>query len=434
MTPKRDVAIVGMGYVGLTLAVTLASLGFRVLGCERQPQVVRQLREGRSHIFEPGVEDALRAQLGTNLTIDTDLPKGFSGIVIISVSTPVGADHAPDLGSLRAAIKTVAETIADGALVMVRSTVPVGTGRKEVLPVLREHLGKVYLASCPERTIQGRALSELRELPQVVGGLDDTSTGMAVEFWQQVTRRVIPVSSLEAAEMIKLINNSHTDLIYSFGNEVAMMAQGLGLDPMELIKGASLDYPRPDLARPGFVAGPCMTKDPYILMSSLDGSGYMPQLVLGARETNEALPARVARHFIDSLEKFAGGPGGAKVLICGFAYKGWPITDDVRGTPTVPILDVLGKYPLTLYGHDYLVPAETISAYGVVPVEDVCQGVAGARGVMFVNEHPEYRSLQISGLARLMEKPAVVYDCWRMFEPESAESVPGIHYSGIGYG
>ena len=434
MAQKQEVAIVGMGYVGLTLAVTLADLGFRVWGCEREPKVVSQLNEGRSHIFEPGVDQVLQARLGSNLSVDTHLPQGFSGVVVVCVSTPVGPDNTPDLTNLRSAVRSVAEAIGDGALVIVRSTVPVGTCRGEVLPVLREQRRDVHLASCPERTIQGQALRELRELPQVVGGLDEDSARMAVEFWQQVSGRVVPVSSLEAAEMVKLINNCHTDLVYSYGNEVAMMAQQVGLDPMELIRAANVDYPRPDLARPGFVAGPCMSKDSYILLSSFNGAGYKPELVAGARKTNGSLPRTVALHFIETMNRHAGGVEGAKVLVCGFAYKGRPVTDDVRGTPTLPILEVLNEYPLRIYGHDYLVPAETISSWGASPVEDPRQGFEGARGVMFVNEHPDYQELPISELSAAMESPAVLYDCWRMYDSQKMEALRGIHYAGIGYG
>ena len=435
MTYKPEVAIVGMGYVGLTLAATLADLGIRVWGYERQEEVARHLNNGRPPLFEPGVEEVLQRRIGDTLTVETHMPPGFSGVTIICVSTPFSPeDHAPDLRNLKAAVQSVAESTADGAPVMVRSTVPVGTCRRLALPILQRTHRRVRLTCCPERTIQGRALEELRQLPQVIGGLDGASTDVALEFWQRVTPRVIPLSSLEAAEMVKLINNSHTDVLYSFGNEVAMIAHRLGLDPMELIKAANLDYPRPDLARPGFVAGPCMTKDPYLLLSSLHEQSYVAGLVRSARILNESLPDTVARHFVTSLEEVAGSIDGAKVFICGFAYKGFPPTDDIRGTPALPIVNVLREQGLRLVGHDYLVPADGIAAFGVTPLQDVHEGFEGARGVLFINEHPDYRRLDISQVAGAMQPPAVLYDCWRMFDARTVESAPGVHYRGIGYG
>ena len=144
----------------------------------------------------------------------------------------------------------------------------------------------------PERTIQGQALRELVELPQVVGGLDAASTDTVAGVFAELARRVVPVSSLEAAEMVKLANNCHTDLIYAFGNEIALIAERHGLDPLEVIRAANLDYPRPDLAKPGYVGGGCLSKDPYIMISS--AGDREPFLVGRARELNEFLPGHVA--------------------------------------------------------------------------------------------------------------------------------------------
>ena len=430
---RPEVIVVGLGYVGLTLAAALADQGCRVWGYERQPQVVAQLQSGRSHLYEPGLEDILKATVGSNLTVATHLPDRFRGVVVICVSTPVGSDQTPDFQNLQSAAEAVSRIVEDGALVIVRSTVGVGTTRKLVLPVLREHGRKVYLAFAPERTIQGRALQELRELPQVVGGVDQDSTDLAAEFFTQLTTTVVRVSSLEAAEMVKLVNNSHTDVLYSFGNEIAMMAQRLGLDPLEVIGAANLEYPRPDLARPGFVAGPCLTKDPYLLISAMRDHGYTPELVAAPRRLNESLPATVAHHFLQSLAAARSVVDRHRVLICGFAYKGYPVTDDLRGTPVGPLLDVLGNCDLELLGHDYMVGPEAIARFGVTPVANVAEGMAGAHGVILMNEHPAYRKLDMAELAKAMERPAVIYDCWRLYDPREVEAIPGVHYKSIGY-
>src|SRR5439155_1107114 len=161
--------------------------------------------------------------------------------------------------------------------------------------------------------------------------------------------------SLEAAEAVKLVNNCHTDLIYSFGNEVAPFAERLTLDPLELIRAANVDYPRPDLARPGFVGGGCLSKDPYILIASSIAAGYEPWLVARARGLNEYLPLHVARRFVELIRETRGAVAGGRVLLLGFAYKGWPPTDDMRGAAVLPILDVLRTEGLALHGHDFLV-------------------------------------------------------------------------------
>lgn len=428
-----DVIVVGMGYVGLTLATTLANLGIKVWGYERSEVVAEYLNTGRSHIFEPDIEEVLKKHIGINLAVETELPESFSGTAIICVSTPVGKDNKPDLRNLKSASASIASLVTDGSQVIVRSTVPVGTCRTVVLSEFQALGKQVHLSCCPERTIQGRALRELRELPQIVGGIDEPSTAQAVTFWEKVTRRVVPVSSIEAAEMVKLVNNCHTDLIYSYGNEVAMIADHAGLDPLEVIRAANLDYPRPDLARPGFVAGPCMSKDAYLLISSSDASGYLPELVLAARRTNERLPEQVVQQFISKLESLTDALDGVKIMVCGFAYKGIPITDDVRGTPTAQIMEELSKYPVKIVGHDFMVPSDVISSFGAAPVDSLSQGFDGAQAVLFVNEHPDYQSLDMHSLIEGMNHPALIYDCWRIFDSKSLHTIPGVHYAGIGY-
>jgi len=426
------VGVVGLGYVGLTLAVTLAKKGFTVFGADRVPRVVEALAAGRPHLFEPGVEEAWRAFLGERLHVATALPRAPLDAVVLCVSTPVeSATHAPDLEGLRAAARAVAEGCAPDTLVIVRSTVPVGASRGVVLPELLARWGRARLAFCPERTIQGQALRELEQLPQVVGGLDDASAEAAAALFARVTPRVVRVSSLEAAELVKLVNNCHTDLIYSFGNEVALLAERAGLDPLEVIRAANVDYPRPDLSRPGYVGGGCLSKDPYILLASGKALGHEPWLVGRARALNEYLPLHVARHFLALLGQARGGVDGARVALLGFAYKGWPPTDDMRGAPVLAMLEVFRETRLTLVGHDFLVAPQIIRDLGVEPrpLEHVFDG---ADGVLVVTDHPEYAKLDLGAALAQLRRPALVYDSWRILD-EAAVRAAGIRYAAIGY-
>jgi UDP-N-acetyl-D-mannosaminuronic acid dehydrogenase len=430
----NGVAVVGLGYVGVTLAVALSRKGLTVWGYDREPVVVEALAAGRLHLHEPGVAEGLREFLGTRLHVAATLPREAVEVAVLCVSTPVNpGTREPELGNLRAAAQAVAEACPPRTLVVVRSTVPVGGTRGVVLPELLARWGRARLAFCPERTIQGQALRELEELPQVVGGLDAESCDGAAAFFRRLTPRVVPVSSLEAAELVKLVNNCHTDLIYSFGNEVALMAERLGLDPLEVIGAANVDYPRPDLSRPGFVGGGCLTKDPYILLSSSRSAGYEPWLVGRARGLNEYLPAHVARRFLALLRETRGGVEGARVLLLGFAYKGWPPTDDMRGSPVLPMLEALRAEGLTLLGHDSLVSPEVLKALGVTPCAPE-EGFAGSDGVLVITNHPEYAKLDLPRLLGTLRKPALVFDCWRILDEGVLRGAGQVRYAGIGYG
>jgi len=203
-----SVGVIGLGYVGLTLAVSLARKGFTVHGVDTAPAVLDALRARRAHLFEPGVEEAVRELMGDRLHAGPALPERGVDAAVLCVSTPVNeGSHAPELENLRRAARHVAERCGPDTLVVVRSTVPVGGTRAVVLPELAARWPRPRLAFAPERTIQGQALRELTELPQVVGGVDAASRDAAGELFGRLTSSIVPVGSLEAAELVKLANN-----------------------------------------------------------------------------------------------------------------------------------------------------------------------------------------------------------------------------------
>ncbi|WP_326559727.1 nucleotide sugar dehydrogenase [Micromonospora sp. NBC_01796] len=427
----RKIGVVGLGYVGLTLAAALARKGYEVHGVDTSPAVRDALRQGRVHLFEPGIEEVFAEAVGRTVFVHTDLPADVD-VAVISVSTPVDDDtRQPDLTNLAAAAEHVAARCGPDTLVVVRSTVPVGTSRRVVLPVLLAAWGRARLVMAPERTIQGQALRELVELPQVVGGLDEESGRAGAEFFGGLATQVVPVSSLEAAELVKLSNNCHTDLIYSFGNELALIAERHGLDPLEVIGAANLDYPRPDLSRPGYVGGGCLSKDPYIMIDSAGGEPG-PFLVGAARRLNEYLPLHVANRVVELLRQIRGGTIGARLAVLGWAYKGWPPTDDMRGTPIATMMPVFRSAGLTVVGHDPMVPDEVIHRYGGEPTS-IDKAFSDADAVLVINDHPDYRAIRVDTLlAGGGPRPALVYDSWRILD-ESAITAAGVRYAGIGY-
>jgi UDP-N-acetyl-D-mannosaminuronic acid dehydrogenase len=421
------IGIIGMGYVGLTLTAAMARKGFRVYGVDVQPSVVESLSNGKPHIFEPGVTEAFTELIGDTITVAHELPDEPVDAAIICVSTPVDeATHEPYLKNLAAAAEHVVQRCTADTLVVVRSTVPVGTSRSIVLPILLEAWGSARLVMAPERTIQGQALRELVELPQVVGGLDDESLQHGLGLFGGLANQLVPVSNLETAELVKLTNNCHTDVIYSFGNEIAMLTERLGLDPLEVIRATNLDYPRPDIAKPGYVGGGCLSKDPYIMLSSGVRAGHEPRLIGAARRLNEELPVHVAERMAALMQE----TGGKTITVLGWAYKGTPPTDDMRGTPIETMMPVFERAGIRVLGHDPLVTPEVIQKYGGEPV-DLGGGFRAADAVLVITDHPDYRALDIkAALAGTQVK--VVYDSWRILDA-AAVTEQGVRYAGLGY-
>ena len=426
---SKTIGVVGMGYVGLTLTAALARKGFVVHGADTLPSVVESLRLGRPHIFEPGVEEVFAEAVGTSIFVGTELPRDTVDVAVISVSTPVDPQTSqPNLATLAAAARQVAAWCGPDTLVVVRSTVPVGTSRRVVLPELLAAWGSAKLVMAPERTIQGQALRELVDLPQVVGGLDQRSLDAGVDFFSGLARQIVPVSSLEAAELVKLSNNCHTDLIYAYGNEIALIAERHGLDPLEVIRATNLDYPRPDLAKPGYVGGGCLSKDPYIMIES--AGDREPFLVGRARQLNEYLPVHVAETVVRMITQARGSTVGARLSVLGWAYKGWPPTDDMRGTPIATMMPIFEAAGITVLGHDPMVTDDVIRAYGGEPV-DVDKAFSEADGVLVINDHPDYRAISVPEVLAVA-RPAFVYDSWRVLD-EGAVRAAGVRYAGLGY-
>lgn len=419
-----------MGYVGLTLTAALADKGFTVYGADVAVPIVESLSRGRPHIFEPGVAESFEAHIGRSIFVDTELPDRAVDVAVISVSMPVNdITKRPDLANLKAAAAHVAQRRAPSTLVVVRGTVPVGTSRRVVLPVLRAAWGdQVRLVMAPERTIQGQALRELVKLPQVVGGLDDASLVAGLDFFAGLAAQLEPVSSLEAAEMVKLSNNCHTDLIYAYGNEIALIAEQHGLDPLEIIRAANVDYPRPNLAKPGYVGGGRLSKDPYIMIDSTVDRA--PFLVGKARQLNEELPGHVARRVVEMIYEARGHTEGARLAVLGWAYKGWPPTDDMRGTPIASMMPVFTAAGIEVAGHDPMVSPKVITQYGGVPIS-LDKAFTNSDAVLVITDHPDYRALQMDTMLS-SAPPQVIYDSWRILDEDGIVAA-GVRYAGLGY-
>jgi UDP-N-acetyl-D-mannosaminuronic acid dehydrogenase len=181
------------------------------------------------------------------------------------------------------------------------------------------------------------------------------------------------------------------------------------------------------------VGGGCLTKDPYILLDSARAVGHDLWLVNRARQLNEHLPAHVANRFAALVREARGTLDKARVSLLGFAYKGWPPTDDMRGAPSLPMLDLLRAAGLEVSGHDYLVAPDVLARYGV-PACSPEEAFRDRDGVLVITNHPEYAKLELPPLLATLRRPAVVFDCWRILDEGAVRNAGAVRYAGIGYG
>lgn len=430
---KNSVCIMGLGYVGLTLAATMADVGFNVLGVEIKDDVLEKLNKGEPHFFEPGLKEEIRkAKEEKNIQFAKHIPKDCKAdVYIITVGTPLGADGKVRLDMIENVAEEISSHLKDESMVILRSTVKIGTSRNIVLPILQKSGKKFNLAFCPERTLEGQALKELRELPQIVGGIDLNSSIRAAQLFQFVTPTVVRVSSIETAEMIKLIDNVARDVSFGFANEVSSVCDALGISAFEVIKSGSRGYPRTNLPMPGPVGGPCLEKDPYIFMEGLEKTNVKASITFDARKINERQPEEVTRYLAENTQDFPEKP---VISLLGVAFKGRPATDDLRGTMFKPIYESLKKYfPLAEFrAYDSLVPKDKIEKFGLKGFLDIEGAIDKSNLVVICNNHPEFANMPIESLSKRLARPAIIYDFWNNFTNNKLFLPQGVKYVAIG--
>jgi UDP-N-acetyl-D-mannosaminuronic acid dehydrogenase len=429
------VAIYGMGFVGLTLAATLANRGYNVVGVDVDAEQVARLGRCDMPVHEPGLEDMVRASLELGVLTFATSPDGVhQGVSIIAVGTPVDASGTADLAALEAVTRTVAARLKRGDLVMLRSTVPVGTTRGFVTPLLEQLSGLMpgedfNLAFTPERTIEGRALRELRELPQIIGGLTATCAQRAAAFWSTTTRSVVHVDSLEAAELVKLANNSFRDLSFAFSNGLAMLSDRYNVDAFRLIHAANEGYPRNTIPLPSpGVGGYCLTKDPF-LYAAVAPDMVHAELARTGRDANR----RAASYPLEALRRYAARSNrplaGMRVLVLGLAFKGLPETNDLRGSTAVDVVHALKAEGVLVAGWDAIVPADAIRGLGIEHIEPL-DGAARVDAILIMNNHT-YNTPP--GLLAQARRPMLVFDGWSLLDAREVEQHKGMTYATMGY-
>jgi UDP-N-acetyl-D-mannosaminuronic acid dehydrogenase len=431
-SPDRNVCIVGLGYVGLTLAVVMAEAGFRVSGCELNPDFVASIRSGRAHFFEPGLDERLALQVAAGrITADTEMPSDPAiSLYIVTVGTPLDARGRVRLDMVRRVASQIADRLKDGDAVVLRSTVKIGTTRSVVLPALAATGRRFDLAFCPERTLEGRALYELAHLPQIVGAMTPQGAARLSQVFNAITPTVIRVRDPETAEMIKLVDNTSRDVGFAFANEVARMCGAVGVSAAEVIKFGKLGYPRTNVPLPGPVGGPCLSKDAHILIESLEGHGLVPEITTATRRINERLMIEAAAWIADAAPRVAG----LRIAVLGLAFKGQPETNDLRGSTAIPLIEALrARLPAAEYrGFDPVVSATEQEALGLVPMPSLPDAFADAHVVIVHNNHTAFAGMPLSRLSERMARPGLVYDFWNNFDPDRLAMAPDTRYVALG--
>ena len=288
---------------------------------------------------------------------------------------------------------------------IIRSTVSVGTTRKIVLPLLAKLSGKrteeIFVSMCPERTVEGKALQELKTLPQIISGNNQTALDMARRVFEKISPHIVEAKSLEEAELAKLYCNTYRDMNFSVGNAFCLAAQKFGVDGASVINLSNEGYSRAKIAMPGFVAGPCLEKDAYILTDNMPDCASK-NFIISARKISESLEDLVVEWTKRHVDK------EKPVVLSGMAFKGRPETSDLRGSSSVNIARKLFAAGYSLRLHDFVTPVEELKALDLGEAfEDLSAACKGAAALLILNNHQRYENFQPP------ESKLAIFDAWR---------------------
>ena len=388
--------VVGLGYVGLPLAVEMARAGLRVLGLEKSPRVVETVNAGDSHIQDvPGAEiAALRAAGTLEATLDASR-LGECDVIAICVPTPLVKTKDPDMSYIVAATEAVADALRPGQLIVLESTTYPGTTRELMLPAFEEKglvVGEdFFLCFSPERVDPGNERWLTKNTPKVLGGITPRCTRLGTLVYELFIDHVVPVSSPEAAELTKLLENTFRMINIGLVNEMAVICDKLGVDVWEVIEAAATKpfgfmkfTPGPGLG------GHCIPLDPHYLAWKMRTMAYKTRMIELAGEINSEMPEFWVSKVQDALNDAGKALRGAKVLVLGVAYK--KDIDDLRESPALEILDLLVRKGAVVSYHDPHCPE--IGDDGHTPpgavgrsVELTDDRLRGADAVMIVTDH-----------------------------------------------
>ena len=426
---KFKIAQVGLGYVGLPAACLFAKAGFDVVGLDIDAERVKKINRGFNPIKgrEPGM-DALVKQVVKSgkfkATVDPTV-LADRDIILVTVQTPVEEDRAPRYEHMKAALKTIAQNMKRGTLIIIESTIAPTTMEKVIRPAIEHEngfeLNKDYmLANCPERVMPGRLIYNLTHYDRLVGAYSEKAGKIVKKLYEKVLGVKVDITDPLTAEVVKSGENTYRDVQIAFANEMALLCEAYGADVYKVREFIN-KVPFRSMHQPGAgVGGHCIPKDSWLLISGA-ADDIKTQLIPLARHINDFMP----RHMFDLLKSAVGESGKdiekRKVAILGYAYDA--NSDDTRNTPTEPLMKLLDDNNI-----DYIVHDPYVAEYKLV-LEKALKGV---HAVVLMTAHDTYRKIKLSALKKLMKgKSPILIDGRNVWDKDLAIKA-GFLYKGVG--
>jgi UDP-N-acetyl-D-glucosamine dehydrogenase len=403
---RLDYAVIGLGYVGLPLALAASARGLRGIGFDVSESVVASLESGRSHVDDLSDADiaAMRANGFRATTHESELAR--ADVIVICVPTPLAQEGSPDLGAVRSAAETVSRHVTPGTLVILESTTWPGTTEEVVVPILEQSGLRsgidLHVAFSPERIDPGNPVYGITNTPKVVGGVTAESGDRAVAFYETFIDRVVRATGSREAEMAKLLENTYRQVNIALVNEMAKFSHDLGIDIWNVIECASTKpfgfqpfYPGPG------VGGHCIPIDPGYLSHRVQAKlGYPFRFVELSQEINRSMPNYVVQRAWRLLNEEGKAISRARILLLGVTYKAG--IADQRESPALPLAQQLMELGATVEYYDAFVPEWHVDGRHIARVTDLDRAAEDADLLIHLQPHPDYAESRVNDLGALV--------------------------------
>ncbi|MBS7610310.1 nucleotide sugar dehydrogenase [Candidatus Bathyarchaeota archaeon] len=436
---ELTVTVVGCGAMGLPSACLFAKAGFKVLAADSNPVVVEALKEGRSHLDEPGLETLLKRLVNSSALIPTlEIEEAINKADVINILVPTLLDenNRPDYGALMKASESVGKGLKPGSLIIVSSTVAPGVTEEIVKGNVERFsglgAGKDFgLAYSPIRASPGSALRDLESFPRILGAIDERSLKVASLVLRTIVKSpIVTVSSIKTAEAVKLFENAYRFVSLSLSNELAVLCERLGIDYVEA-KNAAVTQPYCHLLLPSIGIGGHLPKDVRLLSSFAEEYGCNLRVVEASRKANEAVVRHNAKLIAEAIRATGRGLRRSRIAFLGVSYKA--NVREARGSQAIEVIRMLEKNGARVQVYDPHFSATELQALGLIAAKSLDACLENVNCIVLAVGHEAFRQLNLGTVKALAHRGAVIVDFGRIVDPEEAKKI-GIPYVAVGRG
>ena len=405
---KATICILGLGRVGLPLASVFASKGIDVVGIDINEERLTSIRSGKCPFYDPILQENMDISCSSGkLTVESDLGKikDRIDVIIVTVGTPTTLGNSVDYSQVYTALEEVCKIGLRNKIVVMRSTLPPRTTTDIIIPFIENKTGLIagsdfHIAVCPERILEGQAVKEIQELPEIIGGINQISNDIITEVFRWINpNKKFSYTTTTGAELAKLFANIYRYIGFALSNEFAIWAEMFGENASNIINISNYEYPRSNIPKPGFAGGPCLSKDGLFL----DNNTTFSSIVSTAWKVNESIP----QHVINKIREVEGNLFGRNVGILGISFKS--NSDDLRNSPSVKLVELLKAGGSIVKIHDPFVK-DTLSLNEVLESSDI---------IILATNHSKFKDIkkEIQNAG-----PKLVYDVWSLYDKDDFSS------------